>query len=691
MLRVLLPLAALAAPAAAAAAAAAAQPQYTVHALATAARPAAWQRTKCGSYHNLSAQPDLITQWGATVSPATPPLCEYPRPQMTRPSSTMTCLNGLWEYQLAAQGEAPPFNTELNQTILVPFPLESCLSGAFRWPEYSPYMFYRLLFDAPAAGGGDGVTLLHFGAVDYNASVYLNGALLGAPHAGGYDGFSFVLPPLLAANNELIVAVHDPSDKGVQVEGKQRVSAIDRPGGDTYTPSSGIWQTVWLESVAAFHVSGLRVRGDAANLYISASTYPNVPGSLSVAVSLAGAPVATAAGATFEELVIPIPSPSLWHPDHPTLYDIALTATEPSTGASDTVGSYQGLRSVGLVTASTPPVPASGPRVGWDNHGGDLPGQPTELPAADYTLCWALCNQTAGCVAWSYGSNATGCNDGPKPKCWLKGATEGWSQNVCRTAGDQGSPGQQVLRPAINGEFTFLAGWLDQSWWSDGEYTAPTDEALRFDLQAVKDLGLNAVRLHQKVNSERWYYHADVLGVVVLQDMPQKYGGATEATVAPFLAELKAMIDGRGNHPSIVQWDLYNEGDCVGVFNASEVVQWAQAYDPHRLIDTNSGGPANNLHIGDVNDIHSYPWPGSPRPSATQYAMVGEFGGIGAFTPGAEWSPGQCYAYLANPTPEVEAETYVNMTQMLMQGKDTGVSVSIFTQLSGAPSRAAAP
>jgi beta-galactosidase/beta-glucuronidase len=168
-----------------------------------------------------------------------------------------------------------------------------------------------------------------------------------------------------------------------------------------------------------------------------------------------------------------------------------------------------------------------------------------------------------------------------------------------------GAPAHAIVRPAINGAFTFLAGWLDQSWWSDGEYTAPTDDALRFDVQAVKDLGLNTIRLHQKVNSDRWYYYADLLGVVVLQDMPQKYGGSTPATVEPFLAELKAMMDGRGNHPSILQWEIFNEGDCVRSFNASQVVEWAKAYDPHRLIDTNSGGPANDLHIGDVNDVHS--------------------------------------------------------------------------------------
>jgi hypothetical protein len=134
--------------------------------------------------------------------------------------------------------------------------------------------------------------------VDYNATVYLNGQLLGS-HAGGYDGFSFMLPALAATNNELIVSVYDPSDSGVQVEGKQRVSAITHPGGDTYTPSSGIWQTVWVEAVpAALRIAGLKVRGDMTSVHITVGAFPEgAPGLVTVAVSLAGAQVATASGA----------------------------------------------------------------------------------------------------------------------------------------------------------------------------------------------------------------------------------------------------------------------------------------------------------------------------------------------------------------------------------------------------------
>lgn len=621
---------------------------------------------------------DQITQWGAAVTPEGL-LPEYPRPQLTRPAATARILNGLWEFQLGAGfAEPPPFGRTLNQTILVPFPLESCLSGAFAWPAYSKFLWYRLLFDAPFASGR---TLLHFGAVDWNATVFLNGAAVGAPHLGGYDGFSFDLSAagLQPANNELIVAVYDPSNEGYQVEGKQRISAIHSPGGDTYTPSSGIWQTVWLENVPAYAISSLAVRGDTTSLYLTVSTNGGA-GTVAGTVSFGGAQVATFSGAAGAQIVTAIPNPRLWGPLQPNLYDLAITATQTSDGASDTVGSYVGLRTVGTMPFAVPPTPPTGPRVGWDNSGGDMPGQPTTLPSADYNLCWALCNKTAGCAAWSYGVQGAGCES--QPLCWLKASVESWGQNSCRVAGDMGRPGGTALRPAINNKFTFLAGWLDQSWWPDGEYTAPSDAALAFDVQSVLDFGLNVVRLHQKVNSDRWYYWADKLGVVIIQDMIQKYGGATAATIPDFMVEIKAMIDGRGNHPCIVQWTVFNEGDCEGVFDINATTRWVQAYDPHRLVDTNSGGPGNDLHIADVNDIHSYPWPGNPSPSATQYAMIGEFGGVGAFIKGKEWAPGQCGTYLKAKDPQEEADLYAMMAGNITLYRDNpGVSVSIYTQI----------
>jgi beta-galactosidase/beta-glucuronidase len=509
-------------------------------------------RTKCGSPSKGAAQPDIVTSWGAAVTPDSVAAgFGYPRPQMTRDeASTFTSLNGLWEFELASGFNDPlPVGRTLNQTILVPFPLESCLSGAFQWPAYSQHMFYRVLFDAPAGAAKGLSTLLHFGAVDWNATAYLNGAQLGAPHLGGFDAFSFdVTAALQPAGNELIVRVFDPSNEGAQPNGKQRISAISGPGGDTYTPSSGIWQTSWLESVPAYHVSGLKLRGDLENLHLSVEAAPaDMTFTFAVEVFFANVSVANGTGSAGAgvELVLPIPSPQLWTPAAPNLYEVIVTLMDPGAAPAftpvDAVGSYFGMRTSALI------VPASTPN---------------------------------------------------------------------------------ITRPALNGAPLIFAGWLDQSFWPDGQFAAPSDDALRSDLQAVKDFGLNAVRLHQKINPQRWYLWADRLGVAVMQDFVQKYGGASPATVDLFLHDAKAAVDALYSHPSVVQWEIFNEDDCWQMFDVVAVHAWLRAYDPYRLIDTQSGPDGRdsmtNRNASDVSDGHSYPAPRLPMSVPGKYHMMGE-------------------------------------------------------------------
>merc|ERR1712178_618673 len=144
------------------------------------------------------------------------------------------------------------------------------------------------------------------------------------------------------------------------------------------------------------------------------------------------------------------------------------------------------------------------------------------------------------------------------------------------------------------------------------------------------------------------------------------------------------MINGRGNHPCIVQWETFNEGDCWSVFktppyDVAGIVKLAKELDPTRLVDTDSGGGANNMHIADVNDIHTYPYPGDPQPSGTQYGMIGEFGGIGAFVQGKEWVPGKCHTYLKVDTATDEANKYIEMAKTIESRVDH-VSASVYTQ-----------
>ena len=383
--------------------------------------------------------------------------------------------------------------------------------------------------------------------------------------------------------------MYDPSDSGKQPNGKQRISAIDHPGGDTYTPSSGIWQTVWLEEAPAKYIQDVQIdQSSQTAVGVTVIAADGSAAAVSFTVMDQGKSVATASGTAGKQVSITVPSPKLWSTTSPHLYDLEIKLGD------DTVVAYFGLRTFEL-------------------------------------------------------------GDGPKGK-----------------------------RPLLNGKFTFAAGFLDQSWWPDGQYTAPTDEGLAYDVEVVPMFGLNMIRLHQKINPERWYYHADRLGVLIFQDMVQKYGGASNDTIPYFVADMQHAIGGRKNHPSIVQFETFNEGDCWGVFktkpfDVASIVSMAKSLAPHRLVDTDSGGGANNLHIGDVNDIHSYPQPGDPQPSTSQYAMIGEFGGIGSFTLGKEWKPNSCGTYLHVPTGADEANTYIKMAAAI-QSRVDHVSASVYTQ-----------
>jgi len=611
-----------------------------------------------------------MTVWGQQVSP-TNALPEYPRPQMARANNSWVNLNGLWQFQPGSPYDAPPFGQTLSTVILVPYPAESCLSGI---GQTMMYLWYRLIFNAPWSLSS-GQTLLHFGAVDWETTVYINGEMVGT-HQGGYDSFTFTITPFLEAQgNEILVYVYDPSDEGFQPNGKQRISAMTDPGGDTYTPASGIWQTVWLENVPNEYITSLDIEQNSQT-NATVTVYSTILGNpVHIDVYEGNTVVTSADGVTGSPLILYPSNPKIWDPPtFPFLYNMTIKLQ-----SGDVVNSYFGLRTFVLINVQWPGKAPTGPQVGIDRPGDDLPNMPVTLASADPNLCWQMCNNTAGCQAWAYA--IPNCQGGyPQPMCWLKNGQPAPTANSCRISGAQAIPGGTVKRPAFNGKQLMLAGWLDQSYWPDGIYTAPTDQALAFDLQAVSMFGLNLVRLHQKANPERWYMYADQLGVIVFQDMIQKYGGATSATVDPFMNDLRALIVGKKNHPCIVQWTAFNEDDCWEEFDVVSVVNMIESMDPTRPVDTDSGGGANNLYYGDVNDIHTYPYPGDPLPDPTQYAMVGEYGGVGAFVPGHEWVPGGCYAYLEVSTPTDEANTYINMTQSIYSN-EVDISACVYTQI----------
>lgn len=515
-------------------------------------RAGGWAPTACGF-----GGANIITTYGKQVDPASV-LPEYPRPQMVRAPAAAAAgtpmaataaesallsldgaavgaaaamrelsgrmpttndgwlnLNGLWEFEFASSTAAadapfgppePRFGQPLNGTILVPFPAEACLSGV---GKTGTQLRYRTVFDAPlwpagvvSALGGEVSHLLHFGSVDWQTEVYLNGQLV-ANHTGGYDGFSTgdLTSLLKPSGNELLVNVFDPSDTGVQPNGKQRISAIIHPGGDTYTPSSGIWQTVWLEAVPKVHISTLKLRTTTtllnATVFVDRDTAND---DVTATVSLldeSGKAIATGSAAAGTQISIDVSGAGvkLWSDTSPNLYNVSVSIT-----GGDSVLSYVGFREFNLV--DVPVHFDNGPQPGVDRPGGDMPGYPVQMPSADPDWCWARCNATSGCEAWA--TSVPGCDQYKEPMCWLKSSLPSPTSNKCRVSGVEAGSGGTVKQPHLNGAARFMAGWLDQSFWPDGLYTAPTTEGLEFDVAAVKTFGLNMVRLHQKVNPERW-------------------------------------------------------------------------------------------------------------------------------------------------------------------------------------------
>jgi hypothetical protein len=520
------------------------------------------------------------------------PLPEYPRPQLQR--KEWLDLNGRWDYMGGVSqadprtaGVVPGF--EGAGKILVPYPPESWLSGVQRKQEIN--LWYRRSFAVPAGWKGRHV-LLHFGAVDHTAVVFVNGRKIGE-HSGGYDSFSFdITAAVRPGSNTLVVGAWDPND-GRAPSGK------NGPRGD-YTFTSGIWQTVWLEPVAAQHIARLRLVPDVEGQRLRVTVGAD-PGLVVEATAFrAGQVVATVTGPAGAELELPVKHAELWSPGHPFLYDLRVRLTDRQGRVVDEVQSYFGMRSV---------------RVGRVN------GEPHLL---------------------------------------------------------------------LNGHFLFQLGLLDQGYWPDGIYTAPTDAALRFDVAFAKRAGFNMIRKHMKTEPQRWYYWADKLGVLVWQDMPSIWYQDEDTAVvrSRFRDELRRIIDDHFNSPSIVTWIPFNEN--WGAFDVREITDWVKAYDPSRLVNGNTGFNNNPSYQkaygdpgnGDFVDTHIYaaPLSGASRPDAKRVGMLGEFGGVGLFEPGHMW-PVMNNAYELALSRENLTERYqlmLNEVEQLMEYR--GLSGALYTQ-----------
>ena len=533
-------------------------------------------------------QPGAIqTRWTNTVSPSNA-LKEYPRPQLQR--KNWTNLNGLWDYAITDNDAATANSYE--GKILVPYPLESALSGVKKALQPEQLLWYRRNFSQPTVQEGERV-LLNFGAVGWEATVYVNGQEAGY-HTGSYTAFSLDITSLLKkGSNELVVKVSNPLEKGIGPRGKQTLS----PGAIWYTPSSGIWQTAWLETVPADHIGGIRITPD-----VDRSTVTVIVQAASDAAITVQAAGQTVKGKANTPIAIPVANPRLWTPDDPYLYDLAITL------GKDQVKSYFGMRKV---------------EIKKDEKGID--------------------------------------------------------------------------RIFLNNKYTYNLGTLDQGFWPDGLYTAPTDEALRFDIEAIKAMGFNTIRKHIKVEPARWYYHADKLGMLVWQDMVHpsvKFGKpVSKEAKAQFEKESAEILEQLYNYPSITTWVAFNES--WGEYDQARITQWIKTTDPTRLVNGHSGAAIvdgnlpdhasreiiNKSVNSDMTDVHSYPPPTLPAKMPGKVMVLGEFGGIGVQVPDHQWDDiASGWGYGGTVSAGEMKKRYALMTDSLVQQEKRGLSASIYTQ-----------
>jgi hypothetical protein len=522
----------------------------------------------------------LMTSFASTIDTSNV-LGEYPRPQMVR--ENWMNLNGIWQFQPGTGfSQTLPTGT-LSQKILVPFPVESAISGVM---THYDNLWYRRTFTIPAEWAGQRI-LVHFGAVDYESEVYINGQAVGI-HIGGYDPFTYDITSKLKDSGlqEIDVKVNDPTNGGGQPRGKQSLT----PGGIMYTACSGIWQPVWLEPVPQTSISDLKIVPDLDNssVVIKAVTLGN-DSSLTVRVEVKDGAntVAQLTGIANSNLRIPVTNPKLWSPNSPFLYNLKITLMSGNTPI-DSLGSYFGMRKISMKQVGN------------------------------------------------------------------------------------------VQKLFLNNEPIFQFGPLDQGYWPDGVYTAPTDSAMLFDLQNIKAFGYNMVRKHIKVEPYRWYYYADKLGLLVWQDMPSSnsYTGSPQTiNTTQFKSELEKLVQTHWNSPSIVMWVVFNESQ--GQHDTPALVSDVMSLDSTRLVNQASGG--DYFGVGNILDMHSYPGPGCPV-STTQALTCGEFGSIGLNVPNHLWGTG--LSFIMVNTEDDLMNTYQDYAKSLMQFKSyNGLSAAVFTQI----------
>jgi len=537
----------------------------------------------------------LTTEWSKEVNPDLPHQ-DYPRPNLVR--DDWSSLNGRWYFEITPKEEGIP--KRFRQEIIVPFPVESALSRIQQNVTPEQKIWYKRTFFIPEEWSGRFV-LLHFGASDWETTVYINGTEIGK-HRGGYDAFSLDISRYLDERGvqEIIVSVWDPTDTYHQPRGKQKIN----PSGIWYTPVSGIWQSVWIEPVNFAYIDRYKCTPDIdqATVELEVEAENGVPGDTILAdITFGGYVVTSAKFPLGQQATVEISNPRLWSPDSPDLYDIRLRLLRDGE-VLDGVNGYFGMRKI---------------EISEDPNG--------------------------------------------------------------------------TKRIFLNSKPIFQFGLLDQGWWPDGLYTAPSDEALKSDIIRTKEMGYNVIRKHVKVELARWYYHCDQLGMLVWQDMPNSDKKAEWKppsgidgveierefiSEAQYKIEFEEIITELYNHPSIIKWIPFNEG--WGQFNTEEIFNWVSTLDSTRLLGGPSGG--NYFPVGDTRDYHKYPGPEMPPEDPDRALILGEFGGLGLPLEGHLWQPDKNWGYINIQKQKDLLKAYLDLLEQLKPMIKDGLAGAIYTQ-----------
>lgn len=535
----------------------------------------------------------LVSRWGKKLDPEHI-LPEYPRPNLVR--SSYLNLNGEWEYCINESETADSYDG----TILVPFSPETMLSGVGKILMPHQYLHYRKKFTIPP-GFRKSRVLLHFGAVDQECVLYVNGMEMGG-HKGGYLPFTFDITECLRdGENEIALRVTDRTELSPHARGKQKLAKKGKYGSLFYTPQSGIWKTVWMESVAEDYVTEVRITPMYDESAVKIAVYANqdngggrrcedelitdsheadkpvtdsrnederntdtrntdkeVCRKVKLEIFDGQTPVAEAVADVGRESVIKLDGFKAWTPEAPHLYDLKIVLGE------DEVSSYFGMRKI--------------------SSGRDKKG---------------------------------------------------------------------ILRFFLNNRPYFFNGILDQGYWPESLLTAPSDDALKYDIVKLKEMGYNTIRKHVKIEPERFYYHCDKIGMIVWQDMPNGGGDYNMVFVThlpnasdrfargvsdhhygifrrkdregrkQYYDDLEGMVRTLYNYPSIAVWVPFNEG--WGQFDAPKATERIRGIDDTRLVNEACGW--FDQKGGDMYSIHNYVHKLKVKPQEDRAVALTEYGG----------------------------------------------------------------